>query len=135
MGRDARRLVCASNDGHISVVNPKVLKDRVSTQSPTCYEQHFSAHTSWVCDVAFHPSGAEHLITVGRDKAIRAWQLGTWKEHVRNGFLKRQWTRSTAIWSVAYATNGAFFATGDASNVVSVYRQKDPAPPNGTDAP
>merc|ERR1712216_171003 len=49
--RDARRLACASNDGHISVVNPKLL---TTSKSPTCYEELFSAHTSWVTGVAFH---------------------------------------------------------------------------------
>jgi WD40 repeat protein len=132
--RDARRLACASNDGHISVVNPKAL---TTSKSSACYEQLISAHTSWVTGVAFHPSGADHLITVSRDKAIRAWKLGaaTTKEHLHNGDLKRQWTRSDAIWSVAYATNGAFFATGDAAHIVSVYRQHEPAASNGADPP
>jgi WD40 repeat protein len=130
--RDARRLVCASNDGHISVVNPGG-----KSQAPQTYEQFFSAHASWVTGVVFHPSGSDHIMTVSRDKAIRAWKLGvSSKEDVRKGHLRKQWTGSTVpIWSVAYSTNGAFFATGDAAYTVNVYRQKDPPEPNGADPP
>jgi len=131
--RDARRIVTASNDGHVSVINPKHVKDKKDQALAPCYEQHFSAHASWVTGVAFHPSGGD-LVTVSRDKAIRAWSVST-KEGRRNGDLKRQWAKSAEIMSIAYATNGEFFATGDAAHTVSVYRQKDPPEANGADPP
>lgn len=108
---DSRRLVAGCDDGHVSVLNPKLL-EKSNSHSVL---QLFSAHSSWVTSLAYHPASADHVFTASRDNTVRLWTLGT-------AGLVREWNLHSPVWSVACAPTGAFWAVGLGNNSVSVFR-------------
>lgn len=119
--RDSRRVIAGCDDGHVSVLNPKVLEDAEKQNKNKAVVNLFSVHNNWVTGLAFHPGSPNTFITTSRDKTVRLWALDKKK-------LLREWKHKTSTWCVSYSPTGDFFAVGGGDNSLSVYRQgEEPA--------